>query len=742
MWAALSKFVEEDDYENIVKTCTAALEEGGAEAKSALDGRLRASLLRAICVAKIYMEDFEGALKSAEEAVASAKNEPPCIAYEKAYCLMRLGRLKDALATAVEGEANDAGEHSPVEFYQLKARCEYRLHNYASAAALYQKVLDETDRSNNDDDDDDDDEEEEDNADEIRTNLAASLVCANRPHEALAVFRQGGAEESDDTPYEFFYNKACAEIDSGELIKAQRSLDVAETIAKKGLDEAGADESTRAQRLAIIKVQQTLVDQLLGGVGITMDGVTREYEKVLGTNPKDESVRAVANLNIVATRAAGSGLFDSYKRLKKLHEKELNPRQRRAVALNRAILQMHMGKVDDCRASLKELMSTGEKAPGQDMDLVLVDAALRLHEKDFAECEQILLNAKKNSSLSTQVDLALVQVALLRDDVKGALNRLSSLVFEGSEITLTPAGAATLVALCERLGESDRAVEAFESAVRNAEEKSNAADAMTLLTARASKLMRDAKYSEAAQAFAKILGGIESAPSGIGEENLRVARSNLVLALVRAALSSPEDSEDQLKESERLCNSLGFAAGEGQELTEAELDALEATVLPQAAFFSRAATKAATEGQQQQQQSLVVDEAKQQRRRELRRKKTLKARAKKREAYLARLMATGNYDELNTIPEPDPERWVPRRLRKSSSKRGRRRHQQNTAAGGHQGGALSAEDMMRFDAAARAEREAAQKEERRKLREAEAGKKGKKKKKGSKSKRIKGGRRR
>ena len=108
MWAALSKFVEEDDYENIVKTCTAALEEGGAEAKSALDGRLRASLLRAICVAKIYMEDFEGALKSAEEAVASAKNEPPCIAYEKAYCLMRLGRLKDALATAVEGEANDA----------------------------------------------------------------------------------------------------------------------------------------------------------------------------------------------------------------------------------------------------------------------------------------------------------------------------------------------------------------------------------------------------------------------------------------------------------------------------------------------------------------------------------------------------------------------------------------------------------------------------------------------------------
>ena len=101
-----------------------------------------------------------------------------------------------------------------------------------------------------------------------------------------------------------------------------------------------------------------------------MDGVTREYEKVLGTNPKDESVRAVANLNIVATRAAGSGLFDSYKRLKKLHEKELNPRQRRAVALNRAILQMHMGKVDDCRASLKELMSTGEKAPGQDMDLV------------------------------------------------------------------------------------------------------------------------------------------------------------------------------------------------------------------------------------------------------------------------------------------------------------------------------------------------------------------------------------
>ena len=75
----------------------------------------------------------------------------------------------------------------------------------------------------------------------------------------------------------------------------------------------------------------------------------------------------------------------------------------------------------------------------------------------------------------------------------------------------------------------------------------------------------------------------------------------------------------------------------------------------------------------------------------------LRQRAKKREAYLAKLTLDGKYNPQKPI-KVDPERWVPRNQR-SNSRRGRGKQQYSTSA---QGVVSTEKDVAKLDAAARA----------------------------------------
>mmetsp|Transcript_27257 Transcript_27257/g.57344 ORF Transcript_27257/g.57344 Transcript_27257/m.57344 type:complete len:893 (-) Transcript_27257:172-2850(-) len=81
----------------------------------------------------------------------------------------------------------------------------------------------------------------------------------------------------------------------------------------------------------------------------------------------------------------------------------------------------------------------------------------------------------------------------------------------------------------------------------------------------------------------------------------------------------------------------------------------------------------------------------------------LRKRAKRREAYLARLQAEGRYNPDQTpLLKPDPERWIPKSQR-SYNRRGRRgRYKSNIGAQGGGAGAGMEKDAAKLDVAARA----------------------------------------
>ena len=78
----------------------------------------------------------------------------------------------------------------------------------------------------------------------------------------------------------------------------------------------------------------------------------------------------------------------------------------------------------------------------------------------------------------------------------------------------------------------------------------------------------------------------------------------------------------------------------------------------------------------------------------------LRRRAKKREAYLEKLMKEGKYNPDRPV-KPDPERWVPKSQR-SYNKRGRRGRTKFIGAQGIGSGAGADKDAAKLDAAARA----------------------------------------
>mmetsp|Transcript_939 Transcript_939/g.1164 ORF Transcript_939/g.1164 Transcript_939/m.1164 type:complete len:329 (+) Transcript_939:98-1084(+) len=81
----------------------------------------------------------------------------------------------------------------------------------------------------------------------------------------------------------------------------------------------------------------------------------------------------------------------------------------------------------------------------------------------------------------------------------------------------------------------------------------------------------------------------------------------------------------------------------------------------------------------------------------------LRRRAKKRQAYLAKLSQQGKYDPKKPT-QPDPERWLPKKLRASNkhrAKSGRNKIQAQSKMSGAQGVEINAKELAKLDVAAR-----------------------------------------
>lgn len=166
---------------------------------------------------------------------------------------------------------------------------------------------------------------------------------------------------------------------------------------------------------------------------------------------------AVASNNLAAARGSHE-LFDSWKRFKQLIAedslKKLTPAQQQVAIMNKCILLMQMGKMNECAAAITEAK---EKYPDDDVPYI-VEAASAAQHKNSEDAEQIL--EKRAAVYNTDADLCvneedvaaqpgllasltLAQLKVNQGDMSAAIDLLKQL----KSVIHTPGAVSTVVAL-------------------------------------------------------------------------------------------------------------------------------------------------------------------------------------------------------------------------------------------------------------------------------------------------------
>lgn len=516
--------------------------------------------------------------------------------FERAYCLYSLNREQEALAAL---PASPAGPNA-----LLAAQIQYRLGSHGEAARLFAEASK--------------DEQGSPSA-ETSTNIIAALTSAGRAAEAVEYASQLPAT----TQFEHFYNRACAEIDMGELSAAKRSLHTALTQCRESLPTDEYTEEEIEVELGVLTAQAAFVDQQRGDT----DAASTAYKLLFGFKTElDPAVAAVAANNIVALRGGQRDLFDSWKKcranLAESLAKKLTPRQRRAFLFNGAVLSMHMAKSDQS----KELIAALQKEFPNSADAALVQASIAMRSKQPVQCEQLLKTAAATTD-DARIALSLAQLQLQAKQPELALKTLESI----ESLRSTPAMVGTLVALHERLGDIDGAAAALE-----------ACGNPKLLQSASAFYARHGRWREAAAAQQRL---VDAEP-----RNLQ-ALAGLVVSLSHF---DPDAANTQLAKLEMISPPL--------DLDSEELDAeqLEQANLPRAA-------KRVFDGRKR-----VVDEGVPSERQPRKRH-----RSRKKPHY------PKGFDPANPGPPPDPERWLPKRER--SNYRPRKKDKRGGLSRGPQG---------------------------------------------------------
>lgn len=104
-------------------------------------------------------------------------------------------------------------------------------------------------------------------------------------------------------------------------------------------------EADIEQELAVIVVQLAYVHQLQGKT----EQAIELYQSIAKSSAADPVVAAVVNNNLVSSRK-NQDLFDAAKKLKSASAKELDSKlfshQKRVIAMNEALLNLYMHKVN------------------------------------------------------------------------------------------------------------------------------------------------------------------------------------------------------------------------------------------------------------------------------------------------------------------------------------------------------------------------------------------------------------
>lgn len=490
-------------------------------------------------------------------------------------------------------------------------------------------------------------------ATEVGTNLMAALVLGGMYSEALSVGAAVGMT------YESEYNSGCAAISGRDWEGARKSLEEAERLYKAMAASDAHEDMIKG--LAPIVVQRAYVRHIAGKVALA----EKEYAKIVRDRKADPASLAVAANNAAvakgqlalgkqqtkALRDAPSGsigvpgaspvnddekrlaekdrnaiLFDALKKMKATSgrevERKLTLQQRRAMARNRAILLVQMGRLDACRAEVDKLKYDFP----EDELIPLLEAALIAKKKSIANADDLLRGS--DVADTDVVRAARVQIALEGGDSARAVMLLGDL-FPGRAAAL-----ATAAAILENDGAVDEAVKMLEGIQKDY--PSLAGEARKSL---AGMLLKAQRYEQAATLLKEAL---------TANPNDELVCGQLVVA------TSYFDAAD----AERLASHL--QPGEAEHLS-IDAEALESRPPPRKRDFARASKlnesvhDGGEDGSALKLQDSHLSDVEE-------RKMKTKTKKKKKKPRLPR-----NYDPNG--PPPDPERWLPKTLRASYKKK-------------------------------------------------------------------------
>ncbi|KXZ56772.1 hypothetical protein GPECTOR_1g696 [Gonium pectorale] len=233
--------------------------------------------LRCKVVAHMQLSEFQPAL--------ALLNKPPLagqeLAFEKAYCLYRLGRLDEASSAAsARLAAPDLEPEAASSLLQLAAQLDYRRGRTRDCINTYQTLVQQYKAGSL----------------ELKTNVLAAYVAAGLAAELPDLMAALGVRSKDG--FEAAYNAACGLVEAGQLAAAEYELRQALKMGRETLFGEDLAEEEVEDELAPLSGQLAHVLGRLGRAG----EANEIYDKIIrGSAPvSDETVRALAHNNAIA----------------------------------------------------------------------------------------------------------------------------------------------------------------------------------------------------------------------------------------------------------------------------------------------------------------------------------------------------------------------------------------------------------------------------------------------------------
>ena len=524
------------------------------------------------------------------------------LSFEKAYCEYSLNKIEECLKTLEQLDENDNRRK------ELKAQAFYKQELYTDCYNVYIDLIKNL---------------QDDFEEERATNLTAALAGLK-----LAKDRQQIENEQllAENTFEQCYNNACVDLGNCNFENAIKRLNKAGNICKQTMENDEANEEEIASELNMIQAQIAYAYQQMGNNKQALD----IYNQILKQKPIDTSLLAIVNNNIVSINQ-DQNIFDSKKKMKiavtDLNQTKLAKFQRRVILMNNLLLLLNTNQNKIVHEELSQFKR--QFANENQIDLILVNAALLFNEKQIANSIKLLEDAIKTSTHDLddklQLVLSLAQLYLDQKDYKSSIKSLKSL----DQLTYRLAIISAIVTLESILKNNENAISFLKQSIEWLKKNSSDKNALYILYKETSNIMVQNNDSKNAISMLE-----ELRKANPTDPKLII---NLINAYSQVNMSKAKELAKELPQIEQLVSQVDVNLLESSSWS-AGVKYVKKTLVNAAGGDNLNSKKALRRGQEEK----------------VKRKRKRKIRLPK---------------DFNANVKPNPERWIPRWQRSTYRKR-------------------------------------------------------------------------